>query len=75
MVGHGKRIVEPHGPATKQFDTEIALGLSLVPILNAPSFYNIIKPVKYILQKLEHARYALFKMIGAVAMQESTLHL
>ena len=45
MVGHGKRIVEPHGPATKQFDTEIALGLSLVPILNAPSFYNVIKPI------------------------------
>ena len=75
MVGHGKRIVELHGPAKKQFDAEIALGLSLVPKMNASSFYNIIKPIKYILQKLEHARYVIFKVIRTAAMQESTLHL
>ena len=75
MLGHGKKIVEQHGPATKQFDTEISMGFSPAPILSAQSFYNIIKPIKYILQKLEHARYVLFKVIGTVVMQESTLHL
>ena len=72
MLGHGKKIVEQHGPATKQFDTEISMGFSPAPILSAHSFYNIIK---YILQKLEHARYVLFKVIGTVVTQESTLHL
>ena len=59
MVGHGKKIVEQHGPATKQSDTEISMGLSPAPILNAHSFYNIMMPIRYILQKLEHARYVL----------------
>ena len=70
MVGHKQRIVARHGPAAKKFNTEIALGLSLAPILNALSFYNMMKPISYILQKVEHARYVLFRVISIVAMQE-----
>ena len=68
-------MVKRHGQATKQFNIEIVLGLSLVPMANAPSFCNMIKPIAYILQKLEHTRLVLFKVIGTVAMQENTLHL
>ena len=71
MVGHKQRIVARHGLAAKKFNTEIALGLSLAPILNALSFYNMMKPISYILQKVEHARYVLFRVISIVAMQEN----
>ena len=38
-------------------------------------FYNVIKPIKYILQNLEHVRYVLVRVISTVAVQVSKLQL